>query len=235
MVSYPPQDPGSAVLPATGQKGHNNQETIMENLLTKPAVLPLAHTLIKGAPGSGKTPVLHHIIREVAPFVEAGEAELYGIDTTVLELRPYGHSTLFKDLALNAEEAVSLIADLHGQLNERLRQEEPTPTVLVIDNLEALLLLLTGLVGEPNHADTLTQLSELLVKGRACGIYVVATVLGTNGTRLRAIADQFQTVAVMQDGEALVDRPEIKLKMKFPYIADEELAALVRQHWKDAA
>ena len=117
--------------------------------------LPDGHAMLFGRPGSGKSSVVHGLIRQLAPFVEEGKLRLYGIDPKECELRPYLQSTLFEDIALDQTvDAISVIDEVHAELTSVLDartvafesaedRSTPAPTaVLIIEEFTSLLLSL---------------------------------------------------------------------------------------------
>ncbi|GGI75142.1 FtsK/SpoIIIE family protein [Microbacterium lacticum] len=115
--------------------------------------LPDGHAMLFGRPGSGKSSVVHGLIRQLAPFVEEGRVRLYGIDPKASELRVYRQSSLFEDIALDqAVDAISVIDQVHGELTSVLDartvsfesaedRSAPAPTaVLIIEEFASLLL-----------------------------------------------------------------------------------------------
>ncbi|QIM15957.1 hypothetical protein G7067_05235 [Leucobacter insecticola] len=182
--------------------------------------LPIAHTLIWGMTGSGKSSPLQSAIIQAIPYVEAGEALLFGSDLKETELLPWDYSTLFEDIAFTADDSMELISMLYEKLLERNKMKrawlnfggdgqkadlqrrlpatKQTPMMIfVIDELLSLLLELFQRGAEGKAA--MATLAKIMALGRAVGFYVIAATQNVKQEFLGAMRDNFVNVVVLRN------------------------------------
>jgi hypothetical protein len=172
--------------------------------------LPLHHTLIVGATGSGKGSVLQSIIYQLAPWQKQHLVTLYGIDPKRAELRGFRESDLFENVEFDFESIVklaeSLVEDVLRPRQKKsgrsfqLSTENPV-TVLVIDELSSL-------TQDRNYVKSGLQesLNILLSQGRSDGVYVIAASQFGHKEVLGTIRQHFANrIALRQDTASEVD------------------------------
>ncbi|WP_208858765.1 FtsK/SpoIIIE domain-containing protein [Cryobacterium zongtaii] len=140
--------------------------------------LPVHHTLIVGATGSGKGGVIQSLLRQLAPWQRAGQVRLFGADPKRAELKGFEMSSLFDlvafDVGTIAEMVESLVNDVlrprqrSSGRSFTLSSENPL-VVLVIDELSSL-------AQDRNFAKSglSENLNLILSQGRSDGVYVIA-------------------------------------------------------------
>lgn len=139
------------------------------------------HILIAGATGAGKGSVMWGIIGGLAPLVDEGTVQLWGVDLKGGVELSHGRN-LFCHVATTQEDALAALQQFDRELHDRLdlmalwgsRKHDPTAEypmhVLVLD--EILDLLTFAEMDIRRAANKL--LSRVLTKGRAAGFVVVA-------------------------------------------------------------
>lgn len=179
----------------------------------KPWYLPMHHTLIYGMTGSGKGSPLNGMIRQFAPFVNNGTVQLFGIDPKASELKPYEHSTLFKDVVYENADAQEVIRHIHALMKRRAKSKkvdvanadlgrsleatrENPMIVLMIDEFLSLLIAFKGMRQE--GAASMTLLTEILAQGRSLGIYVVAATQEVDKELLGRMRGNFANVIILR-------------------------------------
>lgn len=175
--------------------------------------LPLHHTIILGMTGSGKGSPLAGIVRQLAPFVVEGRAKLYGSDPKASELKPYGYSTLFEELAYDDPEMAAMIEAVHDIMKDRAKNKRldldnadlgrsleyttETPLiVLIIDEFLSLLIQLQDMGKEGKRAITL--LTAILAQGRSLGVLVVAATQEADKELLGRMRGNFANAIVLK-------------------------------------
>lgn len=176
-------------------------------------------TLIVGAPASGKGSVIQGIIHELAPSVEAGTVQFYGIDPKESELRPYAGTALFEKLSLGYDEAalnshaeliievrraMAARGDQHsvglsvpGDLSRSFSESAESPmVVLIVDEFASLLRGFQGLGSQGATAST--ALMEILIMGRSFGFYVVAAAQDVDKAAIGRMRESFPRVIVLR-------------------------------------
>jgi hypothetical protein len=182
--------------------------------------LPMTHVLTWGMTGSGKSSPLQSTIIQAIPFVERGEALLFGSDLKETELLSWDYSTLFKDIAFTADDSMEIIAMLYQKLVERnkmkrawlsfggdgkkadLQRRLPatkrTPMMIfVIDELLSLLLELFQRGAEGKAA--MATLAKIMALGRSVGVYVHAATQNVKQEYLGPMRDNFVVTIVLRN------------------------------------
>ncbi|MGL3198357.1 MULTISPECIES: FtsK/SpoIIIE domain-containing protein [Curtobacterium] len=182
--------------------------------------MPMTHVLIWGMTGSGKSSPLQSTIIQAVPFVERGEALLFGSDLKETELLSWDYSTLFKDIAFTADDSIAIINMLYEKLVERNRMKRAwlsfggdgkkadlqrrlpatkrTPMMIfVIDELLSLLLELFQMGPEGKAA--MATLAKIMALGRAVGVFVVTATQNVKQEFLGPMRDNFVVTVVLRN------------------------------------
>ena len=128
----------------------------------------VAHVLVAGATGSGKTALLRAIVLSLALFNPQRSLQLALIDPKgrgfgVLANLPH----LVRPLVSEPEAAVRLLAGFVAEMERRDREKRSTPAlVVVIDELADL-----RMAGGKEVEENLTRLTQ---RGREAGVHVIA-------------------------------------------------------------
>jgi S-DNA-T family DNA segregation ATPase FtsK/SpoIIIE len=127
----------------------------------------VAHVLIAGTTGSGKTELLRTMIASLAMHNRLGEVQLVLIDPKARGLAPFaGLPHLLHPLVNDVGEALSLLRRLVAEMERRDREGISKPKVMVfVDELADLML-----VGGREMERVLTR---LLQRGREAGVHLV--------------------------------------------------------------
>jgi hypothetical protein len=140
--------------------------------------MPLHHTLIVGATGSGKGGVIQALLRQLAPWRADGYVRIFGADPKRAELKGFERSSLFEQVAFDitsiAELAEFIVTDVL-----RPRQEISGRSFkLSTDNPLVLFILdeLSSLTQDKNYVKSglYENLNVILSQGRSDGVYVIA-------------------------------------------------------------
>jgi hypothetical protein len=140
--------------------------------------LPLHHTLVVGATGSGKGGVIQGILRQLVPWQRQGYVRIFGGDPKRAELKGFERSSIFErvtfDLESIAEMAEFLVTDVL-----RPRQEKSGRSfVLSTENPLVLFIIdeLSSLTQSKNYTKSglYENLNIIMSQGRSDGVYVVA-------------------------------------------------------------
>jgi len=178
----------------------------------KPWSLPVHHTLILGATGSGKSSPLHGIIKQLTPFWEKERVKLYGIDPKASEFKPYKYSALFSEVSEDAETGAELIADIYNQMVTRakgkkidlhnadlgrsLEATKDNPMIILL--IDELLSLLISFQQSRELKQAHGQLVQILAQGRSLGIYVVAATQDADKALLGQLRLNFANVILLR-------------------------------------
>lgn len=149
--------------------------------------MAMAHGIIYGVSGSGKGSAFQAIIRQVKPFIEKGEAQIFAIDPKNVELRPWAYSTLLSDYATGTDNISRVIADFHARMVQRaatvrldwdnadmkrsLPYTKETPLMLLM--IDELFAMISSLQSSKAGKVTLALLDQILAQGRSLGFVVI--------------------------------------------------------------
>jgi S-DNA-T family DNA segregation ATPase FtsK/SpoIIIE len=142
-----------------------------------------SHVLVVGSTGAGKGSVLWSLVRGLGPAIRDGLVRLWVLDPKGgMELgagEPLFDRFAYDDntaMATVLEDAVRVMEARARRLRGRTRLHEPTPDdpliVVVVDELAAL----TAYADRDPKRRIANALSQLLTKGRAVGVVVVAAL-----------------------------------------------------------
>ncbi|TFC09874.1 AAA family ATPase [Cryobacterium algoritolerans] len=140
--------------------------------------LPVHHTLIVGATGSGKGAVIQAAVKQLAPWQSRGYVQIFGADPKRAELRGFEGSSLFDRVAFDFDDAAEMV---HGIVTDVLKprqkksgrtfelSKENPLVVLIIDELSSL-------TQDKNYVKSglYEDLNVILSQGRSDGVYVLA-------------------------------------------------------------
>lgn len=214
------------------------------------------HILIAGATGAGKGSVMWGIIGGLAPLVDVGVVQLWGVDLKGGVELSHGKN-LFCHVAVTQEDALAVLQQVDRELHDRLdlmaesgaRMHAPTVDhpmhVVILDEILDLLSFAEAEIRRPANK----LLNRMLTKGRAAGVVVVAcTQVVTKDALVQRdlfstrIALRLQTAVesqmVLGDGMDVLG-PAHRISIREPgtaYATDEEtgLPARVRaDYWSD--
>lgn len=149
--------------------------------------MAMAHGIVYGVSGSGKGSAFQAIIRQVKPFIEKGEAQIFAIDPKNVELRPWAYSTLLSDYATGTENISRVIADFHARMvrraatvrldweNADMKRSLPytTETPLMLLMIDELFAMISSLQSSKAGKATLALLDQILAQGRSLGFVVI--------------------------------------------------------------
>jgi hypothetical protein len=149
--------------------------------------MAMAHSIIYGVSGSGKGSAFQAIIRQMQPFIEKGEAQVFAIDPKNVELRPWAYSTLLSDYATGTDNISRVIADFHARMQRRaatvrldwenadmkrsLPYTKETPLMLLM--IDELFAMISSLQSSKAGKATLALLDQILAQGRSLGFVVI--------------------------------------------------------------
>ena len=155
------------VPPCTAVLGLDDEGTPI--LLRLPSA-DVAHVLIAGRTGSGKTELARAMIASLAMYNRLGEMQLVLIDPKGRGLAPFaGLPHLLWPIVEDVQAALAALTKLVGEMERRDREGVTQPQVVVfIDELADLMML-----GGKEMEGVLTR---LLQRGRGAGIHLVACV-----------------------------------------------------------
>lgn len=182
--------------------------------------LPMGHVLVWGMTGSGKSSPLQATIIQAIPYVECGEALLFGSDLKETELLPWDYSTLFEQIGFTADDSMDIIDLLYKKLVERNRMKRAwlkfggngekadlqrripatkrTPMMIfVID--EMLSLLLELFQRGPEGKAAMATLAKIMALGRAVGVNVIGATQNVKQEYLGPLRDHFGVVVVLRN------------------------------------
>ncbi|HKZ83336.1 MAG TPA: DNA translocase FtsK [Anaerolineae bacterium] len=142
----------------------------------------VAHVLVAGTTGSGKTALAQAIVLSLALAHRRSQLQLVLIDPKAG--RAFGMLAglphLLKPVIVDVEEAAAALVELTGVMEQRDRQRVSTPRiVVVIDELADLV----ATAGKP----ALEALARLAQRGREAGIHVVACTQKPSAALLGAV------------------------------------------------
>jgi S-DNA-T family DNA segregation ATPase FtsK/SpoIIIE len=128
----------------------------------------VAHVLIAGTTGSGKTELARAMIASLALFNRQSDLQMVLIDPKLQGFAPFnGLAHLLCPVVRRVEEALAVLLRLTAEMERRDAQGCDRPRVIVfVDELADLV----GMGGRPVE-DALTRLTQ---RGRSAGIHVVA-------------------------------------------------------------
>jgi S-DNA-T family DNA segregation ATPase FtsK/SpoIIIE len=128
----------------------------------------VAHVLVAGTTGSGKTALTQSIILSLALAHRRSQLQLVLLDPKGRAFAPLaGLPHLLKPVVVDSAEAAATLAELAGLMEQRDRQRVDSPRlVVVIDELADLV----ATAGKP----VLDGLARLAQRGREAGIHVIA-------------------------------------------------------------
>ena len=155
------------VPPCTAVLGLDEEGTPI--LLRLPSA-DVAHVLIAGRTGSGKTELARVMIASLAMYNRLGEVQLVLIDPKGRGFLPFvGLPHLLCPIVKHVEEALAVLKRLVGEMERRDREGVTQPQVVVfIDELADLMMM-----GGKEMESVLTR---LLQRGRGAWIHLVACV-----------------------------------------------------------
>lgn len=162
-----------------------------------------SHTLILGAPATGKSNLVHKLIQQVAGSVKDGTAKLYGIDPKGSELGAY-EGNLFERVSsgmdrdshqeLTLEVAEVLLNRLLPGVKinpERFNPSVENPVIfLVIEELDWVL----------DDQELAGRLARILAMGRSVGIYIIGTAQTLEAGKAFRFVQQFANRVLFQQG-----------------------------------
>lgn len=127
----------------------------------------VAHVLVSGTTGSGKTELMRSIVVSLALTHRQSQLQIALIDPKSRGLTPLaGLRHLLAPVATNPDEALGLLQRLVAEMERRDRQAVAAPRILIV--VDELLDLL-GVGGKPMEV-TLTRLAQ---RGREAGLHLV--------------------------------------------------------------
>ena len=124
----------------------------------------VAHALIAGSTGSGKTELLRTIVASLAMRNPAGRLQCVLIDPKGYRLRPFAELPHVRTLATTADEAAVALEQCVGDM-ERRRHGALPRIIIVIDELADLVM---------TDARIVTSLTRITQRGREAGVHVLA-------------------------------------------------------------
>ena len=141
-----------------------------EPLLIRLPSPDVAHVLVSGTTGSGKTVLLQGMVLSLTMLNRPGELALMLVDPKGGAFRPFeGLPQLSRDVIDGAEEATEALQSLVRLMERRgelVAGQRGPHVVLMIDELADLLMM--------GGTELQTLLTRLLQRGRGAGIHVVA-------------------------------------------------------------
>jgi S-DNA-T family DNA segregation ATPase FtsK/SpoIIIE len=177
-VEIPRQKPGTVHLqplcrrlaeipPCTAVLGLDEDGTPL--LLRLPSA-DVAHVLIAGRTGSGKTALARSMIASLAMYNRLGQVQLVLIDPKGRGFTPFASLPhLLYPMVEDVEEASQVLERLVGEMERRDQDKVTQPQIVVfVDELADLMM-----VGGKEVEHTLTR---LLQRGRGAGIHIIACV-----------------------------------------------------------
>jgi DNA segregation ATPase FtsK/SpoIIIE, S-DNA-T family len=155
----------ASVPPVTASLGITDDGRPLLLRLTSPDV---AHVLVAGATGSGKTELMRSLLVSLALTNRQSRLQLALIDPKSRGFRPLaGLPHVIGDVASDPASALALLERLVAEMERRDREQVATPNIVVAVD-ELLDLLATG--GKAVES----ALTRLCQRGREAGIHVVA-------------------------------------------------------------
>jgi S-DNA-T family DNA segregation ATPase FtsK/SpoIIIE len=155
------------VPPCTAVLGLDEEGTPI--LLRLPSA-DVAHVLIAGRTGSGKTELARGMIASLAMYNRLGEVQLVLIDPKGRGFTPFASLPhLLCPMVEDVEGALEVLKRLVGEMERRDGEKVTQPQVVVFIDELADLMMVGG--KEMEH-----QLTRLLQRGRGAGIHLVACV-----------------------------------------------------------
>lgn len=133
-------------------------------LLLRLASPDVAHVLVAGTTGSGKTALLRTMIASLAMHNRVGFLQFVVIDPKGYSLAAFAELPHVRVLAISAQESAAALAWLVAEMERRPREALPR-LVLVIDELAEVVM------ADGNAVAALTRLTQ---RGREANIHVVA-------------------------------------------------------------
>ncbi len=124
----------------------------------------VAHILIAGTTGSGKTVLLRSLIASLARRNRPGQIQFFLADPKGFTLTPFAGLPHTRALATTSTDIAGLLGYLVGEMARRQRGALPH-LVLAIDELAEIIMQ------DPDAVAALTRLTQ---RGREAGIYVIA-------------------------------------------------------------
>lgn len=174
--------------------------------------LPTHHTLIYGTTGSGKSGPLFGTIQQLAPFVEKGFVQLYGIDPKASDLRIFEDTTIFEEVVYTPDQAIAIINDYYHRLDERGRSQKTDldngktnraitvskDTPLNILMIDELFDLRNNLMKSKEGKAAWANLENVFAKGRSLGFYVMAASQFAEKEHLQNLRNNIGTAVILR-------------------------------------
>ena len=207
----------------------------------------VAHVLIAGTTGSGKTELARSMIASLALFNRQSDAQLVLIDPRGQGFAPFdGLAHLLWPVVRDADEAVSVLKRLVAEMERRDREGCERPRVVVFVDELADLVYAGG--REVEHA-----LTRLVQRGRGAGIHVVActqkpttaiigslvksnfpvrlvgSVTSPEDAKVASGISQTGADRLLGRGDFILVAKGQVMRLQGAYIARDEIAALVRR------
>lgn len=162
----------------------------------------LHHTLILGAPATGKSNLLHALVHQEAAFVGMGTVKLYGIDPKGVEFRVY-EGNLFDRVSSGTREShLALIREIDQELTDRLRSSVDMASRSFVPSAEnpALVLFIEELDWVLDDAEAANGVAKILAMGRSAGIFIVAAAQALPGGKAHRLVPQFANRILFYQG-----------------------------------
>lgn len=178
-----------------------------------PWELETHHTLIYGQTGSGKSGPFLASMRQLAPFVKAGNVKMYGIDPKNDDLGAFGDTGLFERMATDTQEFLDLITFLWDEMQARksagLRKVSATTrTPWCVVMIDELFDLRRDLLESREGRQAWSRIERIMAKGRSIGFFIFAAT---------TIADKSEMDAVRPN---MVNRLCFRVASENVYMAD---------------
>ncbi len=126
----------------------------------------VAHILVSGTTGSGKSVLLWGLLESLVAHTPASELQIVGLDPKGALLTPFGGLPHLKRVEADASGMTEALRSLVHLMEQRDRRRQDTPHVLVvIDELADVVM---------NAPDAEALLTRLVQRGRSAGIHVLA-------------------------------------------------------------
>jgi S-DNA-T family DNA segregation ATPase FtsK/SpoIIIE len=228
------------------------------------------HVLFAGRTGSGKSSGVWSLIGSLAPSIKAGLVAVHALDPKGGMELAYGAPMFTGFHYDNPEQMAGALEDLAKVVNDRAaryrgisRDHRPTmrepAIVIVVDEFATL----TAYVGDRKVKDRINHvMPEILTKGRAIGVYVVAAlqdprkeILGYRnlfGTRIAlALNEESEVDMLLGDGAVkrgaaahlipaslpgvayvMTENRARPARVRFPYHNDDQIRAMAEQSGK---
>ncbi|PPF51985.1 winged helix-turn-helix domain-containing protein [Rathayibacter rathayi] len=166
------------------------------------------HTIILGGKSTGKSNLLHTLIRQQAASVKAGTAKLYGIDPVDTELAPY-EGNLFARVSAGADQQghLALLREVDEEVSSRLRPTDVSGLRSVKPTVERpfILLFIEELDWVLNDEEAADCLVRILALGRAAGVYIIATTEILSRGRSFRLIPEFSNRIIFRQGSRFLN------------------------------